>query len=661
MQASRESASTKWRERAVAPECAVRGIRHGDRVFVGSACATPRTLLRALEALTSPPAGVHLVHFLTDGAVLERGGRAGSPFRHCAFYFGRDMLGLSRSDGVDYVPMSLSEVPRLLENHRLAFDVALVQASPPDEVGMCSLGVSVDMTRAAVLSARRVIAEINPAMPRTGPRTEVPFDRFDEVVGVDDPIIEYLHEPLGPTAERIAKYVARIIEDGATLQIGLGRVPNEMLRFLGDRRDLGIHSDVITEPLVDLVERGIVTGARKGLHRGQIVASMAMGTRRLYNFIDRNPHVTFFPIEYVSDPAIIAANRAMVSVTQAFAIDLTGQVCSDSRDGAVYGGVATQPDFHRGAIRSPGGKAIVCLASTAADGSSAIELTLRPPAAVAIPRADVHYVVTEYGTAYLFGRSLAERAVALIEIAHPEHREALLTAATESGLLPRSQTLRSRRAYPIEEVRDAVLRDGRKVTVRPTRTGDAAAVQDLFFRLRPEDVRTRFFRQLRSLTDEMAQHLCGVTYEQEMAFAAVVGEPEAERVVGSSCYFLDPRTGLAEVAYMVDPEWQGVGLGRLLQIRTVEYAKAHGIRGFTADVLSDNMAMLAVFRRSGCRVTSRFIDGVIELQLLFEEPVVDPSGGEMVPRSPGPAAAPPAIGRRSVPVARRSPGARRRP
>jgi RimJ/RimL family protein N-acetyltransferase len=188
-------------------------------------------------------------------------------------------------------------------------------------------------------------------------------------------------------------------------------------------------------------------------------------------------------------------------------------------------------------------------------------------------------------------------------------------------LLPRGQTLLSRLAYPVEEVRDATLRDGRRVTVRPTRGGDAAALQALFFHLRPEDVRTRFFRQLRSLTNEMAQHLSGVGYEQEMAFAAVVGEPESERIVGTSSYFLDPRTGLADVAYMVDPEWQGVGLGTLLQLRTIEYARAHGIRGLTADVLMSNAAMLAVFRRSGCQLTSHVADGVIELQLLFEEPV----------------------------------------
>lgn len=622
-----------WRERAVTPARAVQGIRDGARVFVGSACATPRTLLRALERLDPPPEGVQLVHFLTDGAVDERDGRAVSAFRHSAFYLGRDMLGLSRSAAVDYVPMSLAEVPRLLQHHRLVFDVALVQVSPPDAAGMCSLGVSVDITRAAVLAARYVVAEINPAMPRTGPQSEVPFDRLDEIVAVDAPVIEYLHEPLVPTAERIARYVARIIEDGATLQIGLGRVPNEMLKFLGERRDLGIHSDVITEPLVDLVERGVVTGARKSLHKGQIVASMAMGTRRLYDLIDGNPQISFFPVEYVCDPAIIAANRAMVSVTQAFAIDLTGQVCSDARDGAVYGGVATQPDFHRGATRSPGGKAIICLVSRAADGSSAIRVALRAGEAVAIPRADVHYVVTEYGSAYLFGRSLADRALALIEIAHPDHREGLLAAAIESGLLPRGQTLLSRLAYPVEEVRDATLRDGRRVTVRPTRGGDAAALQALFYHLRPEDVRTRFFRQLRSLTDEMAQHLAGVGYEQEMAFAAVVGEPESERIVGTSSYFLDPRTGLADVAYMVDREWQGVGLGTLLQARTIEYARARGIRGLTADVLIGNAAMLAVFRRSGCQLTSHVADGVIELQLLFEEPV-DVSRRAVPRRSP---------------------------
>jgi acyl-CoA hydrolase/RimJ/RimL family protein N-acetyltransferase len=606
-----------WRAQAITAERAVSAIRPGHRVFVGSACATPRTLLRALEAMATPVAGIQLVHFLTDGATTDQDGRCASAFRHRVFYVGRDMRDLASSGLVDYVPVSLAEVPRLLHSKRLAFDVAVVQVSPPNRAGMCSLGVSVDVSRAAVQAARTVIAEINPHMPRTGTQSEVPFDRFDHVVAVDEPVIEYLHEPLGPAAQQIARYVARIIPDGATLQIGLGRVPNEMLRFLGERRDLGIHSDVITEPLVDLVERGVVTGARKSLHRHQVVASMAMGTRRLYDLIDGNPRFALFPIEYVCDPAVVARNSAMVSVTQAFAIDLTGQVCADVRDGVVYGGVATQPDFHRGAIRSPGGKAIICLVSTTRDGDSAIRPALLPGESVAIPRAEVHYVVTEYGTAYLFGRSLRERALALIEIAHPDHRAALLAAAAESGLLAAGQQLHSRTAYPVEEVGDSRLRDGRRLTVRPARAADAQGIHDLFFRMSAEDVRTRFFRCLRSLTDEMAQHLCNVGYTQEMAFAAVVGDPESERIVGTSCYFVDPQTGLADVAYMVDPQWQGVGLGALLQTRTIEYARAHGVRGFTADVLATNTVMLGVFRRSGCDMTTRLVEGSYEVQMLF--------------------------------------------
>ncbi len=608
---------------------AVRVVRPGYRVFVGSACATPRRLLEALEGLA--PEGVQLVHFLTDGAVGRLDGRPATHFRHRAFYIGHDMRELAKQSPVDYVPITLAEVPRLIASGRLAFDVALVQASPPDERGMCSLGVSVDIVRAAVRAARAVVAEINPRMPRTGPESEVPLARFDHVVAVDEPIIEYLHPEIGDTAERIARYVARLIDDGATLQIGLGRVPNEMLRFVGDRRDLGIHSDVITEPLVDLVARGVVTGARKSIHRGQVVASLAMGTRRLYDAIDGDPRFAFFPIEYVSDASVIAANAAMVSVTQAFAIDLTGQVCADSRDGTLYGGIATQPDFHRGAARSPGGKAIVCLTSTTDEGESAIRPALSPREAVSIPRAEVHYVVTEYGTAYLFDRSLAERALALIEIAHPLHRESLLAAAIASGLLPPGQTLRSRGAYPVEEVSEAELRDDRRVTIRPTRADDAAGLQALFFHLRPEDVRTRFFRYLKSLTDETAQHLCNVGYQQEMAFAAVIGGPESERIVGTSCYFLDPKTGLADVAYMVDPEWQGAGLGTLLQVRTIDYARRHGVRGFTADVLADNAAMLAVFRHSGCGVVSRLVEGAYEVQILFDEPAPT---GRRVGRAP---------------------------
>jgi acyl-CoA hydrolase/RimJ/RimL family protein N-acetyltransferase len=592
-----------WQARATSAVDAVSSIRPGDCVFVGTACATPRTLVDALEQLDKPPAGVVLTHFLTD-----RVGSGDTRYRHRVFYVGRDIRGLRAAARLEYLPLSLADVPALLSSGRMPVDVALIQVAPPDEDGMCSLGVSVDVTRAAAFAARRVIAEVNPAMPRTRGDSRIPIDRIDRLVAVDRPLTEYVHEPADGVADQIAAYVARLIDDGSTLQVGVGRVPNQMLAHLTSRRDLAIHSDVITEPVVDLIAAGVVTG--------RVVTSWAMGTRRLYDLVDDDERFAFHPIEHVCDPAVIAAQPRMVSVTQAFAVDLGGQVCMESLDGELYGGVSTGPAFHRGALASAGGKAIVCLASRTPAGRPAIRPQLAPGEAVAIARGDVHWVVTEYGMAYLFGRSLSERAVDLIEIAHPDDRAELLAAALELGLVGPRQQLRGRAAYPVAEERDARLRDGREVRIRPTRTGDFRALQDLFYRMPEEDVRTRFFQTLTALTDVAAQNLCSVDYEKDMAFAAVVGPPEHERVVATSCYFGDAR-GLAEVGYMVDPDWQGTGLASILHERMVEYARARHLRGFVAEVLTSNPAMLHVFSRGDhdTRVTTS--DGVHDVRVLF--------------------------------------------
>ena len=599
-----------WQTRAVTAEQAVASVRPGSRIFVGSACATPRSLLRALDARPDDPAGIELVHFLTDGAVGGRPDGSASSHRHRAWFVGSDMRSLARAGQVDYVPISLAEVPGLIDAGRLAFDVAFVQVAPPDAAGICSLGVSVDVTRAAALAADLIVAEVNPAMPRTGPDSGIPLDRIGAVVSVDVPVIEYVHPEVGPVAEQIARYVARLIPDGATLQVGLGRIPNEMLRYLGERRGLRVHSDVITDGIVNLVEQGVVTDP--------VIGSMAMGTRRLYDALDDNAGLVLEPIERVVDPARLAALPALVSVTQAFSIDLSGQACAERLDGEPYGGLASQADFHRAATRSPMGRPMVCLASTFSDGSSAIRLSLEPDEPVSIARADVRWVVTEYGVAYLHGRSLAERAVALIEIAHPDHRDGLLAGAIEAGILPPRQSLRSRTAYPVGEESGVELRDGRRVEIRPTRASDVRSLQDLFFRMRPEDVHTRFFRTLRSLTDEMALHLCSVGYDQEMAFAAVIGDRESERIVGTASYYLDPSTGFADVAYMVDPGWQGSGLGSALQSRTIDFARGRRIRGFTADVLAENIGMIQVFRRSGLRLETHLDAGTFEVRMHFD-------------------------------------------
>ena len=485
----------------VSAQRAVSPIRAGSRIYIGTGCAAPRSLLATLETMEPGPADLEFVSFLTTSALPQVEGASRTHYRHRAFFVGSEMRGLAGSGQLDYVPISLEEVPRLLTSGRLPIDVALLQVSPPDARGFVSLGVSVDLAPAILSVARMVIAEVNPAMPRTHGESFVHLDRFDALVKVDTPVAEYVHPKIGEIAERVARYIASIIDDGSTLQIGLGRVPNEALRYLKDRRDLGIHSDVITDGVVDLVEAGVVTGRRKSRHRDRIVASYCLGTRRLYDFIDDNPRL----LNSCRSIRCVIRGRSsdqsrMVSITQAFAIDLTGQVCVDQFEGEFYGGVSTQVGFIRGAARSHDGKPIICLSSTTDDGASRIKPLLEAGDGVGIARSDVHYVITEYGIAYLFGKSIRERALALIEVAHPRWREELLKAAKKLGYVRADQYLASQAAYSVHEERIVTLKNGSKVMMRPARAADAGALQGLFHRLSEDDIYTRFFRRVRSLS-----------------------------------------------------------------------------------------------------------------------------------------------------------------
>ena len=603
----------------VSAERALSAIRAGSRIYIGTGCAAPHSLLARLEAMDPGPADLEFVSFVTTSALPQVEGASRTHYRHRAFFVGSEMRGLAGSGQLDYVPISLEEVPRLLTSGRLPIDVALLQVSPPDARGFVSLGVSVDLAPAILSVARTVIAEVNPAMPRTHGESFVHLDRFDALVKVDAPVAEYRHPKIGEIAERVARYISSIIDDGATLQIGLGRVPNEALRHLKDRRDLGIHSDVITDGVVDLIEAGVVTGRCKTRYRDRIVASYCLGTRRLYDFIDDNPRFQFLPIDQVCHPGEVARQSRMISITQAFAIDLTGQVCVDQFEGEFYGGVSTQVGFTRGAARSPGGKPIVCLSSTTDDGASRIKPVLEAGDGVGIARSDVHYVITEYGIAYLFGKSIRERAVALAEVAHPRWREELLTAAKQLGYVRSDQYLASQAAYSVHEERIVTLKNGVEVMIRPARAADAGALQASFHRLSEDDVYTRFFRRVRSLSYQELQTLCNVNHETEVAFLAVTGPRENEEVVGSACYFLSPTTNLAEVAFMISPEFQGVGLGTALQARLQEYAMSRGVRGFVSEILPYNTSMLRLAERAPGTVTTSRDDNGVHVTVLFPD------------------------------------------
>jgi acyl-CoA hydrolase/RimJ/RimL family protein N-acetyltransferase len=600
---------------------AVQDNRPGEQVFEGSACATPRALVQALEARKPSPADVELVHFLTDQAVQQDD--AGQPltrFRHRCFFVGSDVRTAVKQGLADYLPVSLARVPQLIRSGRIPVDVALLQVSPPDAFGWVSCGVSVDIAPAAVARARLVIAEVNPHMPRTLGEALLHVDDIDWLVPVDTPVIEYLH-PLLPTpvVERIARYIGGIIDDGATLQIGLGRVSHEALKYLAGRRNLGNHTDVVTDALVPLIEQGVVNGFHKTHHPRRISASFAMGTRRLYDLIDNNPLFDFQPIDTLCDPAVLAQQHRLVSITQAFAVDLTGQVCADQLNGEFYGGVAAQAEFMRAAAQSEGGKAIVCLQSTDGDeGASRIRDALQPGEGVAIARHDVHYVVTEYGIAYLFGKSLRERAVALIGLAHPKFRPALLEAAKARGLVPAELQLRNLQAYAVEEEQPLALKDGRHVLLRPATPSDADGIRTLFHGLSQRDVYTRFFRSVKSLSSQDVQRLCNLDFDNEVAFVAVTGPREQERVVGHAVYVAEPATQLAETAFMLHNEWQGQGLGSALQRCMRVHAERHGVQGFVAEILNTNEPMIRLAKAGASQVSTQAEGGTVRVTALFK-------------------------------------------
>ena len=607
---------------------AVQHVRPGEHVFVGTACATPRALVAALETMELRPADVELVHFLTDHAVPHNlAGEATTAYRHRSFFVGSDMRAAVRQGLAEYVPLSIARVPELMAIGRIKVDVALIQVSLPDEFGYVSLGVSVDVAPAAVARARLVIAEVNPAMPRSMGESHLHVSQIHWLVPVDTPVIEYQHPRAEAGAmERIARYIGGIIDDGSTLQIGLGRITTAALEHLADRQDLGIHSDVITDAIIPLLEKGILTGARKTQQRGKIVSSFAMGSKRLYALIDRNPLFSFQPIETVCDPAVLAAQHKMVSVTQAFAVDLTGQVCADQYGGDFYGGLAAQGEFLRGASRSAGGKPIICLASTNGGenddgGESRIRAQLLPTEGVTLARTDVHYVITEYGIAYLFGKSIRERALALIDVAHPRHRAELFAKAQALGYIGPEQTLKHMGAYAVHDEVTVPLKGdkaGSSVLLRPSASTDGDAIRGLFHQLSDRDRYTRFFRKVRGLSNRDVQRLCNMNFDNEVAFVALSGTRENPTLVAQGCYFIDPGTNLAETAFMVHPDWQGCGLGTALQQRMAEHAARRGVRGFVAEIMATNDRMIRLARAGGAeKVSVEHTGSTVRVTTLF--------------------------------------------
>jgi acetyl-CoA hydrolase len=415
---------------------AVKAVRSGQRVYIGGGCGVPVVLAGELARRAPELRDVEIIHILTAGTSAWVTPEASSAFRVNSLFIGPNVRDAVQEGRADFTPVFLSEIPRLFREGHLPIDVALIAVSPPDEHGYCSYGVEVGVTKPAVESARVVIAEINPRMPRVWGNSFIHISRIDYCVEVDYPLPEFRQGEPAPLYSRIGRHVADLIDDGATLQMGIGAIPNAVLDYLGDKRDLGVHSEMFSDGIIDLVQRGVITGARKTLLPGKLVAGFVLGTERVYRFIHNNPIIELRTTDFTNDPFTISRNDKMVAINAALQVDLTGQVCADSIGTKFYSGVGGQADFIRGAARSKGGKPIIALPSTALGGTvSRIVSTLEPGAGVTTSRNDVHYIVTEYGVAYLYGKTVRQRAEALIAVAHPDFRAELAAAARARHLL----------------------------------------------------------------------------------------------------------------------------------------------------------------------------------------------------------------------------------
>jgi acyl-CoA hydrolase/GNAT superfamily N-acetyltransferase len=624
---------TLYKQRLKSPDRAVAPIRSGQYVFVGSGSAEPQTLVEALTARSDRLADTIILHILTLGLAPYTEARFQNTFRHNAFFIGPNVRDAVNECRADYTPIFLSEVPNLFRRGQIPVDYALIQVSPPDEHGYCSLGVSVDVVKTATETARHIIAEVNKQMPRTLGDSFLHVGQISAFVESDRPLLELPPPEQDEVMQRIGRYIADLVEDGSTLQMGIGGIPDAVLANLKDKRDLGVHTEMLCDGIIPLVETGVINGRRKTLHPGKIITTFCMGTRAIYDFVDNNPVVEFRPTEYVNDPFRIAQNDKMVAINAAIEVDLTGQVCADSIGEYFYSGIGGQVDFIRGAARSRGGKPIIAMPSTATlpDGArvSRIVPDLKQGAGVVTSRGDVHYIVTEYGIAYLHGKSIRERAMALMSIAHPDFRADLLAAAKKRRLVMPDQTDRALvPRYPEEFEEWADLAYGARVFLRPIRPTDEDMLREFHYQLSDETVFRRYRHPLRSLPHHERMKLVNVDYEREMALVAVQRTESREELLGVGRYYVDDATRMAEVAFTVRDDWQDMGIGTLLMRKLIHVARAKHLAGFEAYTQPDNDRMVNILMHHGFTVAAQEDADTLHWRLVFAEHKGTPGAAE---------------------------------
>ncbi len=616
----------EWRSlyesRKKSAEKALRVIRSGHRVFIGSGCSEPQHLAQHLEEIIPHLADLEILHILSVGKT--RYTEAG--FDRCrlkSFFVAAASREAVAEGRADYTPVNLADIPGLFRTGAMPIDVALVQVSPPDDHGFCSYGIAVDIVKAAAESAQYVIAQVNPRMPRTLGDSFIHVSHIDAFVEYEEPLLQFGLPVMNSIAIDIGKHVAGLVEDGSTIRVGVGSISTAALYALENKKDLGVHADMLTDAYLHLVKSGVITNARKTLHTGKIVTSFCLGSQELYDFVDNNPMVAFYPIDYTNDYLVISENEMMVSINSGLEVDLSGQVCSDSLGYEIYSGVGGAIDFLRGARGSRRGKAIMVLPSTTMDGSkSRIVPALTEGAGVVMTRGGVQYVVTEFGVAALHGKSVRERALALISVAHPDFRDELMEAAHELRYLEKStrHSAVTRAIYPHNwEHTRAFLGYGR-IFFRPAKPIDERALKEFFYSLPKEESYVRFLSSMKVFPYYDVKGMVNIDYHKEMCIFGFAGDMGSERIVAIARYLMDDETMSAEVDFAVHPDYARAGIAGFMIRHMALNGRTRGIKTLIAYISPGNEKVFGVFQKLDYVIESSLVGGVYEIRVRLDQP-----------------------------------------
>ncbi|MBT3386366.1 MAG: GNAT family N-acetyltransferase [Desulfobacula sp.] len=603
----------------------VKKIKNGSRVFIGTGCGEPQRLIKAMvEDLSIQDIVIYqmlsatLSNYVNDENFLSR-------FSIKLFFISLLMRQSAFEGKIDYIPVYLSQIPEIFANHEIGLDVALIQVSPPDTHGYCSLGISVDITLSGMKNADLVIAQVNPQMPRTWGDSNVHIDEIDYLVEHDEPILESLPEMKNQKiVERIGHYVNMLVDNGATLQIGFGHLPDAIVPYLSDKKDLGIHTQVITDGLLPLFKKKAITNKKKTFLPDRVVASLCMGSKELYDFVDNNPIFYFKSSEFVNDPNVIAKNDNFISISSALEVDLTGQVCTDSKGYLFYSGIGDQVDFIRGSSMSKGGFSIIIIPSTAQNGKiSRIVPHLSEGAGVATTRGDIDIIVTEYGIAEMRGKSIYQRVMELARITHPKFRKNLIEEAKKrhyifpDQLPPTTQDLLFLDRYLYSKK----LTNGKNVDFRPLLPSDEFESRHFYYSLQEDSIYYRFFNKRKVFSRDMLQkQWAQVDYRRNMTIIGLMQLGKRKQIVAIGSY-AEADTDSAEVAFLVKEKLHGMGIGSYLLEILESIAKANNYKQFIATVLAENRKMLNVFQKKYS--SAKFLrsgSGEVEVEMPFQTP-----------------------------------------